>query len=161
MAGPFFISDISIYDKYENQGGVLASERDAALRALRQYNFFKPLAGGQGPYQVRIVMEDNRFNIHVRDADGEDLPALSLLMKPYQRIIHDYFLMIDSYEKARAGATREKLEAIDMARRGLHNEGAELFMSRLGDKIEIDLETARKFFTLLCSLHPGTKVLGA
>ncbi|MBU0800394.1 MAG: UPF0262 family protein, partial [Alphaproteobacteria bacterium] len=73
--------------------------------------------------------------------------------RPYRKVIDDYFLMIRSFEEARHTASPAKLEAIDMGRRGLHNEGAELLVSRFADKVEIDFETARRLFTLICALH--------
>jgi len=78
---------------------------------------------------------------------------LVLSLKPYRRLIQDYFLMLESYEQARHSATRDKLEAIDMGRRGIHNEGADLLLSRMESKITMDHETARKLFTLICVLH--------
>jgi uncharacterized protein (UPF0262 family) len=106
-----------------------------------------------GPYGVTLSIAEGRLVMQMKNAQKEETPALVLSLSPYRRLIQDYFLMIESYEKARLSATREKLEAIDMGRRGLHNEGAELFKSRLEGKIELDFETARKFFTLICALH--------
>ncbi len=73
-------------------------------------------------------------------------------MKPYKRLMQDYFLMIESYERVRVEGTLQKLEPIDMARRGLHNEAAEMMRERLADKIAIDHDTARRVFTLVCAL---------
>lgn len=78
-----------------------------------------------------------------------------LSLGPYKRIISDYFLMIDSYEQARIEGKQAKLEPIDMARRGLHNEAADLMIERLAGKIDIDHDTARRLFTLICVLHLG------
>ena len=91
--------------------------------------------------------------LRIRNTDGHDLPMLVLSLKPYRRVIEDYFLIIASYEEARRNGVLQKLETIDMARRGLHNEGAELLRERLADKIDMDFETARRFFTLICALH--------
>ena len=132
---------------------IKSSECQCALRDLASVSYFKPLNDNNGPYEVILAVEDHRLVIRTRNALEQDLMTHVLALRPWHNLIQDYFLMIESYEKARAHATREKLEAIDMGRRGLHNEGAELLMSRLKDKIEMDLDTARKFFTLICALH--------
>jgi uncharacterized protein (UPF0262 family) len=131
----------------------MIKEQNEALQDLLKHNLFQPLNDNHGPYSLVLSIQDNRLLIHIRNAEEEKLNMLVLSLKPYKRLIQDYFLMLDSYEKARLYAGKEKLEAIDMGRRGIHNEGADLFLSRLQDKIEMDHETARKFFTLICVLH--------
>ena len=131
----------------------LKHEQDTVLKDLATISHFKPLNDNDGPYDLQLSIEESRLVMRMKNGNDHDIPALVLSLKPYRRIIQDYFLMIESYEQARQNATREKLEAIDMARRGIHNEGAELFMKRLKDKIDIDFDTARKFFTLICVLH--------
>ena len=131
----------------------MVNEQKQALQNLIASNHFQPLNDNNGPYSLRLSIEENRLVMRVRNSDSKDLNMLVLSLKPYKRLIQDYFLMLNSYEQARKTATREKLEAIDMGRRGIHNEGAELFAARLKDKIEMDHETARKFFTLICVLH--------
>ena len=131
----------------------LLKERNTALHDIMAGCHFQPLNDNSGPYGISLSIEDGRLVLRMRNAQQAELPALALSLSPYRRLIQDYFLMIESYEAARQHATREKLEAIDMGRRGLHNEGAELLKKRLADKIDIDFETARKFFTLLCVLH--------
>lgn len=146
--------------------GHLERERDAALAALTGEGlFFRPCGGNgesgngedgnsPGPYGVVLSVEDGRLVIRLRNGAGADLPSLVLSLAPYRRLVRDYFLMIESYEQARAAAVaNDRLEAIDMGRRGLHNEGADLFRERLAGKIEVDFETARRFFTLICVLH--------
>jgi uncharacterized protein (UPF0262 family) len=131
----------------------MAQERDRAVAELTGRGHFRPLDNDAGPYAVRLSVEDGRLVIRAKDAAGADLTTRVFSLSPYRRIIADYFMMIESYEAAKHGAMCGKLEAIDMGRRGVHNEGAELLQSRLADKIELDHETARKFFTLICVLH--------
>ena len=128
-------------------------EQKTLLSELLQHNHFQPHNDNNGPYALQLSIEDARLVMRIQNAHNRDLNALVLSLKPYRRLIQDYFLMLQSYEQARQHATREKLESIDMARRALHNEGAELLIERLKDKIEIDFETARKLFTLICVLH--------
>jgi uncharacterized protein (UPF0262 family) len=89
------------------------------------------------------------------NTNSEVLPILVLSLKPYKRLIQDYFMMVNSYEEALVGANPSRIEAIDMGRRGLHNEGAEMVAERLADKIKMDDDTARRLFTLICVLHDG------
>lgn len=133
--------------------GYMQHEQNDAIDNLMRHSRFQPANDQCGPYDVTLSIEDHRLVICMRNDAGNDLNMLVLALKPYRRLIQDYFLMIDSYEEARREATREKLEAIDMGRRGLHNEGAELLRKRLHGKIDMDMETARRLFTLICSLH--------
>lgn len=131
----------------------LSQEQKTALNELALQSFFKPVNEEHGPYDVSLSIQDHRLVVEFATSDGTYLTSFVLSLKPYRRLIQDYFLMIGSYEKARREFGREKLEAIDMGRRGIHNEAAELFQDRLKDKIEMDFETARKLFTLICALH--------
>lgn len=132
----------------------LRREQETALRDIIRHNRFKPLTlSDTGPYGLDLSIQEGRLVIRISSEAGQDLTSYVLSIKPYRRLIEDYFLMIGSHEKARKEGRHEKLEAIDMGRRGLHNEGAQLLMDRLGDKIEMDFETARRFFTLICALH--------
>lgn len=131
----------------------LGCEQQAALRDLLAHGYFRPLNDNHGPYGLRLSVVETRLVFAIRNALAQDLSTLVLSLSPYRRIISDYFLMIRSFEEARHSATPAKLEAIDMGRRGLHNEGADLLIARLGDKVEIDFETGRRLFTLICALH--------
>lgn len=131
------------------------NERIAAVTGLIGNSHFQPLNDNAGPYALAMAIEEHRLVMRVSNSQEIELPTLVLSLTPYRRLIRDYFLTIESYEQARAAATREKLETIDMARRSLHNEGAELLSTRLNDKIDMDFETARRLFTLVCSLHRG------
>jgi uncharacterized protein (UPF0262 family) len=146
------IARISL-DMPDSPAAPLHHERAEALAALSRSSFFQPANDGHGPYEVNLSVMDGRLVIAMKNAQARELPALVLSLSPYRRLIQDYFLMIDSYEHARHGENACKLEAIDMGRRGLHNEGAELLIERLKDKVALDLETARRLFTLICVLN--------
>ncbi len=137
----------------------LGGERMAALSDLMQNHRFQPLNDNNGPYALRLSIQESKLVLHLRNILDEDILTLVLSLRPYRRLIQDYFLMLESYERARHSATREKLEAIDMGRRGLHNEGAELLVSRLKDKIDMDFDMARRLFTLICALHKNNVLL--
>lgn len=146
----------SITLKENNQrSGLIARDCDIALRDLARSSYFQPVGDNNGPYRVEIYIEDGRLIFHIQNAEQKDLPFLVLSLKPYKRLIKDYFLIVTSYNEAIKGANPSRIEAIDMGRRGLHNEGAELLQERLGDKIKLDTDTARRLFTLICVLHSG------
>lgn len=128
-------------------------ERQQALDALTQAAHFQPINDNHGPYDVNLSIQNGYLVLDVENNEHQNIQTLALSLRPYRRIIQDYFMVIRSYEQARITAGPEKLEAIDMGRRGIHNEGAQLLKERLEDKIEMDFETARKLFTLICVLH--------
>ena len=132
-------------------------ERRIAIYDLLEGNRFAPQRvhadGYAGPYRVRLRVEDGRLAIDIRRADDTPLETLVLGLARFRRPIRDYFAICDSYYQAIRQATPQQIETIDMARRGLHNEGAELLIERLSGKIEIDFDTARRLFTLICVLH--------
>ena len=127
-------------------------ERKVAIYDLIEENRFA-VAGLKGPYALRLGVEENRLAFDVRDAKGEGLTRFALPLAPFKMIVKDYFTLCESYYAAIKTATPSRIEAIDMGRRGLHNEGADLLRERLADKVEIDTGTARRLFTLLCVLH--------
>ena len=106
-----------------------------------------------GPYELHSRITSNRLVFDIRLADGAPVVAHHLSLTPLRRIVKDYFLICDSYYAAIRTATPDQIEAIDMGRRGLHNEGSELLMERLRHKVEMDFDTARRLFTLICVLH--------
>ncbi len=148
------IKSITLKEETE-RSGLIARDCDIALRDLARSSFFQPVADDKGPYTVELYTEDARLILHIKNTNQEDLPFLVLSLKPYKRLIKDYFLIVTSYDEAIKGANPSRIEAIDMGRRGLHNEGAELLMERLEHKIKLDIETARRLFTLICVLHSG------
>lgn len=131
----------------------MAQERDTAMADLRQDGLFLPANDENGPYSLDLGIHNKHLVFQIKNANGVTLPSLMLSLNPYRPIIRDYFLMIESYEQARIEGKQAKLEPIDMARRGLHNEAADLMIERLKDKVTIDHDTARRLFTLICVLH--------
>ncbi|MAF98079.1 MAG: hypothetical protein CMH26_05525 [Micavibrio sp.] len=136
-------------------GHLLGRDRDIALRDLAAENSFQPAGDDQGPYKLKLAIEENRLVFRATNSLGTELPMLVLSLKPYARLIKDYFLIVRSYDEALRDGKPSRIEAIDMGRRGLHNEGAELLKDRLSGKIEMDFDTARRLFTLICVLHDG------
>ena len=128
-------------------------ERAVAIYDLIEENVFEPTGHDVGPFALHLSIADNRLVFDVRLADGTPVVAHLLSLTPLRRIVKDYFMICDSYYKAIRTATPSQIEAIDMGRRGLHNEGSELLQERLKDKIGIDFDTARRLFTLICVLH--------
>ena len=143
--------DIAVED---SQVTMLQEERASAVQGILEFNQFKYLKEPNGPYKLRLSVEDGYLVFRFKDNTDRELPLLAISPRPYRKLIQDYFMMVESYEKVRA-TDPYKLEAIDMGRRGIHNEGATLLRERLKDKIEMDFETARRFFTLICVLHLG------
>jgi uncharacterized protein (UPF0262 family) len=128
-------------------------ERAVAIYDLIEDNSFAPAAHDGGPYTLQLSITENRLAFDVREESGTPVIAHLLSLTPFRRIVKDYFLICDSYYKAIRTATPSQIEAIDMGRRGLHNEGSELLQERLKEKIEVDFDTARRLFTLICVLH--------
>jgi len=133
-------------------------ERAVAIFDLIEENYFSPvgdLVGGDGggPYSLFLGIEENRLVIDIRTEADEPLGKVILALTPFRRIVNDYFQICESYYQAIKAATPSQIEAIDMGRRGLHNEGAELLRERLAGKIELDNNTSRRLFTLICVLH--------
>ena len=128
-------------------------ERAVAIYDLLEDNSFQPLDHGGGPYALHLSITENRLVFDIRLEDGTPVMAHLLSLTPLRRIVKDYFMICDSYYKAIRTATPSQIEAIDMGRRGLHNEGSELLVERLKEKISVDFDTARRLFTLICVLH--------
>jgi len=132
-------------------------ERRIAIFDLIEDNRFAPQRahpdGYAGPYRIRLEAEEGRLGIHIHRADDTHLETLVLALGRFRRPIKDYFAICDSYYQAIRAATPQQIETIDMARRALHNEAAELLAERLRGKIEVDFDTARRLFTLICVLH--------
>jgi uncharacterized protein (UPF0262 family) len=128
-------------------------ERAVAIYDLIEDNTFAPLDHDGGPYTLLLSITENRLVFDIREENGAPVIAHVLSLTPFRRIVKDYFLICDSYYKAIRTATAAQIEAIDMGRRGLHNEGSELLQQRLKEKIELDFDTARRLFTLICVLH--------
>ncbi len=128
-------------------------ERKVAIFDLLEDNTFQ-LVGADGPYRLRLAIHENRLLLDVRAAkDGGKLRDIILSLAPFRKVVKDYFMICESYYDAIKRLSPSQIEAIDMGRRGLHNEGSELLRGRLAGKIEVDHDTARRLFTLICALH--------
>ena len=129
-------------------------ERAVAIHDLLEENEFRPEeCAGNGPYDVFLSIAENRVTFHVSAASMTAPARLTLALQPFRGIIRDYFLICESYFEAIKTASPSKIEAIDMGRRGIHNEGSQLLQELLEEKVKIDFETARRLFTLICVLH--------
>ena len=127
-------------------------ERKVAIYDLLADNVFD-VQGGQGPYRLKLSITGGRLLFEIHDSREEPCSTIGLALSPFRGILKDYFLICESYFKAIRTATPSQIETIDMARRGLHNEGSELLKERLKGKVQVDFDTARRLFTLLCALH--------
>ncbi len=128
-------------------------ERAVAIFDLLEENSFVPVAGYDGPFHLDLGIEDSRLVLDIRGTDEVSRERIVLSLVPFRGIVKDYFLICESYFAAIKRASTMQIEAIDMGRRGLHNEGSELLRERLADKVALDLNTARRLFTLVCVLH--------
>jgi uncharacterized protein (UPF0262 family) len=127
-------------------------ERRVAIFDLLEANHFQP-AGLDGPFRILLRIEDNRLAIDLKDEAGDPLDTVRLGLTRFKRPVRDYFAICESYFKAVRSDSPKGIETIDMARRALHNEAAELLQECLAGKIETDFDTARRLFTLICVLH--------
>lgn len=129
-------------------------ERAVAIYDLIESNRFAPSGDLAGPYHLHLRIEDhNRLILDIRNIRSITLREVSVPLMPLRRLIRDYFQVCESYYDAIKRLTPSQIETIDMARRGLHDEGSDTLIERLKDAVEIDFETARRLFTLVCVLH--------
>jgi uncharacterized protein (UPF0262 family) len=135
-------------------------ERAAAITDLTHANHFAPVSGIAGPFRVRLAIAEGRLGLEVTSLADRSSETIVLSLQPFARLIKDYFLVCDSYAKAVRSANLPRVEAIDMGRRGLHDEGANLLTDSLAARLAIDHDTARRLFTLICVLHLTTHGLG-
>ena len=130
------------------------ADRSQAVADLLMENSFDPDGVEGGPFVLHLCIRDGRLAFDIRDAADAPLRAILLALGPFRRLIKDYHMIVESHERAvQDGGTEARIQAIDMGRRGLHNEGAGLLMERLEGRIGLDFETARRLFTLVCALH--------
>ena len=128
-------------------------ERGIAIYDLLEDNDFEPVGDSSGPYALKIALAERRLVLEVARADGTAVATHMLSLTPFRRVVKDYFLICDSYYAAIRTESAARIEAIDMGRRALHDEGSQLLTERLKGKIRIDSDTARRLFTLICALH--------
>ena len=128
-------------------------ERKVAIYDLLEENHFQPAGDLPGPFHLHLSIAENRLIFDVRNTDNKELARFTQPLSPLRSIVKDYFMICDSYFKAIKISSPSQIEAIDMGRRGLHSEGAEILRERLAEKVAIDSDTARRLFTLICVLH--------
>ncbi len=128
-------------------------EREVAIYDILDQNAFKLEGRSDGPYKLNLGLSEDRLVLTVGNETTDTLVAHVLSLTPFKKIIKDYFIVCDSYYQAIRNAPPSKIQAIDMGRRGLHNEGSRVLQERLEGKITVDHDTARRLFTLICALH--------
>ncbi|MFD1198434.1 UPF0262 family protein [Brucella gallinifaecis] len=129
-------------------------ERAVAIFDLIEENSFHPVGDKTGgPYKLRLSLMESRLIFSITRENGDEVATHILSLTPLRRVVRDYFLVCESYYEAIRSASPSKIEAIDMGRRGLHNEGSQVLQTRLNGKIDVDFTTARRLFTLVCVLH--------
>jgi uncharacterized protein (UPF0262 family) len=129
-------------------------ERAVAIFDLIEENSFQPVNDdGHGPYRLKLSLVDARLALSIARENGEPVVTHILSLTPFRRIVKDYYMICESYYEAIRSSTPSQIEAIDMGRRGLHNDGSQTLLDRLAGKIELDFDTARRVFTLICVLH--------
>ncbi len=132
-------------------------ERRVAIFDLLEENEFRPLDSERGPYVLRLSLKDGRrLAFETTRTNGSPRGIYTTSLVPFRRVIKDYFMICESYHNAIRTATSAQIEAIDMGRRGLHNEGSRLLTDSLRNQVEMDFNTSRRLFTLICALHRRT-----
>lgn len=151
--GSFRLCDVVLDDTIGRATPDVEHERAVAIFDLIEENTFEPIGHAGGPYRLNISLLDSKLVFTVRTEAGEDVATHILSLTPFRRIVKDYFMICESYYQAIRSATPSQIEAIDMGRRGIHNEGSQTLMDRLSGKIKFDFDTARRLFTLVCVLY--------
>jgi uncharacterized protein (UPF0262 family) len=128
-------------------------ERDIAIFDLIERNHFSVVGHDKGPYRLDLGIIDDRLTFTVAGEDGANVATFMLSLTPFRRVVKDYFAICDSYLEAIRGAPPSRIEAIDMGRRSVHDDGSRLLIERLKDKVDIDFATSRRLFTLICALR--------
>ena len=128
-------------------------ERKVAIYDLLEENFFAPVTVEKGPFHLHLSNVEGRLVFDVRDVNEVELLRIRVPAKSFRRIIRDYFMVCETYFEAIRTKTPSQIETIDMGRRGLHNEGAEVLKERIEEQVKVDHQTARRLFTLICVLH--------
>ncbi len=128
-------------------------ERQVAIYDLLEQNSFAPSGYSGGPYALRLSITGDRLAFDIRTQNGKPVVAHLISLSPLRRIVKDYYTVCDSYYQAIRTATPDKIEALDMGRRAIHNDGSRILMERLKHKVKVDIDTARRLFTLICVLH--------
>jgi len=149
----FRLSEVTLDETIGRSTPDVEHERAVAIFDLIEENSFAPVGHGGGPYKLTLALADSKLVFNVMLEDDSPVVTHILSLTPFRRIVKDYFMICESYYEAIRSATPSQIEAIDMGRRGIHNEGSQTLMERLRGKITIDFDTARRLFTLVCVLH--------
>ena len=128
-------------------------ERATAIADLLEENSFAPASGARGPFDLHLAIKENRLTLDIASIADGSRESIVLPLAAFRGIVKDYFIVCESYYEAVRSGRLGQLEAIDMGRRGLHDEGSRLLIERLADKVTIEHATARRLFTLICVLH--------
>jgi len=151
---PFRIAAIVLDEKtIVRRTREIEQEREIAIYDLLEANSFTPAGSPGGPYHLSLGVEENRLVFDIRLEDRSEHGRVMLSLTPFRRVIKDYFLICESYFKSIRTAPPSQIETLDMSRRSVHDEGSKLLCERLAGKIEVDFDTARRLFTLVCVLH--------
>ncbi len=154
MADNARLADIRLDEKtVVRRNADIEHERAVAIFDLLEENTFAPAIEADGPYNLVLSVSENRLLFDIRDSDDAALKVVPLSLQPFKRTVKDYFTVCESYFGAIKTASPGRIEAVDMGRRALHNEGSELLLHHLKGRIGMDFDTARRLFTLLCVLH--------
>lgn len=158
MAGPDpqlqRLIDVELDDTIGRSTPDVEHERAVAIFDLIEENSFCPVGdAGEGPYRLKLSLVEARLVFAIARESGKEVVTHILSLTPFRRIVKDYYMICESYYEAIRTSTPSQIEAIDMGRRGLHDEGSQTLKDRLSGKIDIDFGTARRLFTLVCVLH--------
>lgn len=158
MSGRDRIADIRIADDGRAPSPEIEQERRVAIFDLLEENRFalpprddRPVP--PGPYALELAIRDGRLVFEIATQTGEKAAAFHLSLGPFRQVVKDYFQICESYFDAVKRLPPSQIEAIDMGRRGIHNEGARTLRERLDGKVDVDADTARRLFTLICALY--------
>ncbi|MGE6742036.1 UPF0262 family protein [Allorhizobium pseudoryzae] len=151
--GDFRLCDVVLDDSIGRSTPDVEHERAVAIFDLIEENRFEPVGHEGGPYKLNISLVEQKLVFSITTEAGETVATHILSLTPFRRIIKDYFMICESYYEAIRSSTPSQIEAIDMGRRGIHNDGSETLQERLKGKITLDFDTARRLFTLVCVLY--------
>ena len=149
--------DVELDESIGRSSPDVEHERAVAIFDLIEENTFEPLGHPGGPYRLKLsLVNAKQLVFAISTENGEDVTTHILSLTPFRRIVKDYFMICESYYAAIKKLSPSQIEALDMGRRGLHNEGSEVLRERLSGKIDVDFDTARRLFTLICALLART-----
>lgn len=153
MSGSHRLCDVVLDETIGRSTPDVEHERAVAIFDLIEENSFEPSGHPGGPYRLNLSLIEKRLVFAITTEAGDPVATHILSLTPFRRIVKDYFMICESYYEAIRSSTPSQIEAIDMGRRGIHNEGSQTLMDRLSGKIKLDFDTARRLFTLVCVLY--------